>query len=110
MGALCGVAALLVSGAAFPANNATADLPAEVRPFVGKSSRAIDVAEGDLNGDGLPDYVLVTEGLAKAGETSERMLTILVRGKYRTLRQVKQNARLSIVRTRAARWRTHFKA
>jgi hypothetical protein len=52
------------------------ELPAELEPFVAEDATAITFQRGDLNRDGRPDYVLVTE--TDEGD-SPRLLQVIVR-------------------------------
>lgn len=62
LGAAGGLFALPAS-AVEPGELQLKDLAAEVRPFVELGTRAIALADGDLNDDGRKDYVLVLERL-----------------------------------------------
>jgi hypothetical protein len=71
-------------------------VPAEVRPFVVKGFRPLSVESADLNGDGLPDFVLVLEKQkAKPSDPDidqkQRPLLILVGQPGGALKEMKRN-------------------
>ncbi|MBV8857978.1 MAG: hypothetical protein JOZ02_13670 [Acidobacteria bacterium] len=74
-------------------------VPAEVRPFVEKGSKAIAVEAADLNGDGRGDFLLVLERENPAKDAddfpiNQRPLLILVRGADGKLSEAKRNERV----------------
>lgn len=70
-------------------------IPAEAREFIGKGERAIALESADLNGDGTPDFILVTEKKTAAtmGEDAdnERTLLIITRDREGKLKLAKSN-------------------
>lgn len=79
------------------------DIPAEVKPFIGKGMRLLAMESADLNGDGSKDYLLVLEKQkASAGdadlETGQRPLLIVLR-EGGTLKEVKRNDRIILCST-----------
>jgi hypothetical protein len=70
--ALLASLSIIVSGSA--AATVGIEVPAEVSPFVEPNRTAIKLVKGDVNADGLADYLLVLEDGA-----SERELLILIR-------------------------------
>jgi len=75
----------------------TVKVPAEVKPFVEKGTRAIAVEPADLNGDGLKDFILVLESKTPTKpdeydvEEDPRPLLILIRGSDKKLTVAKRN-------------------
>jgi hypothetical protein len=71
-------------------------VPAEARPFVEQGARPLAVESADLNGDGLPDFVLVLEKQkVKPSDPDidkrQRPLLILVGQPGGALKEVKRN-------------------
>lgn len=64
--------------------------PEEVRPFIAQDRYAIEVESNDLNGDGLCDYILVTED----GDGDSRKAEILLRQPDGQLGSVTANDRM----------------
>jgi hypothetical protein len=94
------VACALASAAALTAEYVPdAQIPAEVRPFVERGTRALAVAAADLDGDGRGDFVLVLERQpanpkAEPIEVGQRPLLILRRGEDGKLVLAKRNDRI----------------
>jgi hypothetical protein len=68
----------------------TADLPLEVQSFVANGERATDLECADLRGDGLPDYLLVTQNR----EQTKRTVQILLREPQRQIISAVSNSKL----------------
>jgi len=72
-------------------------VPAEVKPFVAEHTKPITLKSGDLNGDGLKDYILVLERENPTVKDendypkNQRPLLILVRGAGNKLTEAKRN-------------------
>lgn len=71
-------------------------IPAEVKPFVEKGTKAIALESADLNGDNLKDYVLILEKEKPEKDkqdfpVKQRPLLIIVRDKKNKLSAVKRN-------------------
>jgi len=66
-----------------------AEVPSEVRAFVPKGHEAISVEQGDLNRDGMQDYVVVLE--RTGSEDEPRAVLVLTR---------QANGSLTLARTR----------
>ncbi len=78
------------------AQTAAVRVPAEVKSFVEKGTKAIAVESADLNGDGLKDYILVLEKKNSKMDAddfpeNQRPLLILVRGKDKKLSEAARN-------------------
>ena len=74
-------------------------IPAEVKPFVEKGTKAIALESADLNGDKTKDYVLVLEKLKPGKDASDfpinqRPLLIIIRDKQNKLSTVKRNEKI----------------
>ena len=74
-------------------------IPAEIEPFVENGTIPIALESADLNGDSLPDYILVIERpdftAAKYGfDVQQRPLLILIRGKDNKLSEAKRNEQI----------------
>ncbi len=62
IGRLSLIAALLLSASSAHASHIeTVELPKELKTFVDRGTRPIEIERADLNGDGLRDYLLVLE-------------------------------------------------
>ena len=86
-----------LSTIAVNAQSETVKVPAEVKPFVEKGTKAIALESADLNGDGMKDFILVleSENPTKSDEydvdEDPRPLLILVRGNDKKLTLAKRN-------------------
>lgn len=86
-----------LSTIAVNAQTETVKVPAEVKPFVEKGTKAIALESADLNGDGMKDFILVLdiENPTKSDEydveENPRPLLILVRGNDKKLTLAKRN-------------------
>ena len=74
-------------------------IPAEVKPFVEKGTKAIALESADLNGDNLKDYVLILEkGKPEKDKydtpINQRPLLIIIRDKQNKLSAVKRNEKI----------------
>jgi len=74
-------------------------IPAEVKPFVEKGTKAIALESADLNGDKTKDYILVLEKLNPEKDASDfpvnqRPLLIIIRDKQNKLSAVKRNEKM----------------
>lgn len=72
-------------------------VPAELRPFVPHGAQVVAHEAGDLNGDGRPDALLVTEAPGDDGD-GPRRLTLLVRGPNGTLQVAQHSDRVVLCR------------
>lgn len=98
---VCLGAALLGPGVLFASERALRHdaLPPAVQPFVESGSRVLALEEGDLNGDGLRDVLLVLErqpkpDAAEPVEEGQRPLLILLRCADGSLNLAKRNERV----------------
>lgn len=86
-----------LSTIAVNAQTETVRVPAEVKPFVEKGTKAVALESADLNGDGMKDFILVleSENPTKSDEydvdEDPRPLLILVRGNDKKLTLAKRN-------------------
>lgn len=90
---------LCAAPAAVAARQGEVQVPAEVRPFVERGSKAIALEAADLNGDGRGDFVLVLERENPSKDendfpVNQRPLLVLVRGEDGRLSEAKRNERL----------------
>jgi len=74
-------------------------IPAEVKPFIEKGTKAIALESADLNGDKTKDYILVLEKLNPEKDASDfpvnqRPLLIIIRDKKNKLSAVKRNEKI----------------
>lgn len=74
-------------------------IPAEVKPFIEKGTKAIALESADLNGDATKDYILVLEKLnpeRDAGDfpVNQRPLIVLIRDNQNKLSAVKRNEKM----------------
>ena len=74
-------------------------IPAEVKPFIEKGTKAIALESADLNGDKTKDYILVLEKLNPEKDASDfpvnqRPLIVLIRDKKNKLSAVKRNEKI----------------
>ncbi len=74
-------------------------IPAEVKPFVEKGTKAIALESADLNGDKTKDYILVLEKLNPEKDEygspiKQRPLLIIIRDKQNKLSAVKRNEKM----------------
>ena len=79
-------------------------VPPDVARFVPADTYPIELEQGDLNADNVPDYLLVFESkVASASATDDdehpRSLVILIRMADGTLKQVKRNDKIVYCRT-----------
>ena len=97
---------LVAFGLALAGSGAVADeddLPAELEPFVLPGHEVLDSAEGDLDGDGRRDAVLILAGPAEVAEEDDmdtrRLLLLLVRQADGRLKEVRRNDGVVYCRT-----------
>lgn len=81
---------LAVAGFAMP-SAAQAALPGELAPFVAKGMQPVAFEAADLNADGLGDYILVSEPVARENDETDpleirRTLMVVVRDAKNALR------------------------
>ena len=74
-------------------------IPAEVKPFIEKGTKAIALESADLNGDKTKDYILVLEKLNPEKDeygspVKQRPLLIIIRDKKNKLSAVKRNEKI----------------
>jgi len=74
-------------------------IPAEVKPFIEKGTKAIALESADLNGDKTKDYILVLEKLNPEKDEygspiKQRPLLIIIRDKKNKLSAVKRNEKI----------------
>ncbi len=95
---LCLLWMCLISTFAF-AQNEEIKIPENVKAFVETETKAIALENGDLNGDGKTDYVLVLERLKPQKDkddfpTNQRPLLILIAQADDSLKLVKRNEKI----------------
>lgn len=93
---------LTASAATVIAQDAGIDVPDKVKPFISNGKIALAVESGDLNGDGIKDFVLVVENAnAASGEGAEdkRTLLILTADATGKLTQIKSNDKVVYCRS-----------
>lgn len=71
-------------------------IPEDVSPFIEPGTKAIELSQADLNGDGLADYILVLErqGDQYKDGPGQRPLLILLRNPDGGLRLAKRNDKI----------------
>jgi hypothetical protein len=74
-------------------------IPAEVKPFIEKGTKAIALESADLNGDKTKDYILVLEKLNPEKDeygspVKQRPLLIIIRDNQNKLSAVKRNEKI----------------
>ncbi|MDQ3129825.1 MAG: hypothetical protein M3Q99_03555 [Acidobacteriota bacterium] len=74
-------------------------IPAEVKPFIEKGTKAIALESADLNGDKTKDYILVLEKLNPEKDEygspiKQRPLLIIIRDNQNKLSAVKRNEKM----------------
>lgn len=73
-------------------------IPAEAREFIGQGDHAVALEAADLNGDGTPDFILVTEKTTAKTNDDEadslRTLMILTRDREGKLKLAKSNKKV----------------
>ena len=95
---------LMIVGAAVGATSALAGveapgaIPEELSPFVPAQSHVVTYKAADLNGDGLSDYVLISESDAEANK-GERSLRLITRQSDKSLKLVKENNKVVLCAT-----------
>lgn len=79
------------------------ELPPELTPFVLPGHEALDFTEGDLDGDGRRDAVLILAGPAEVARTDDmetrRLLLLLIRQADGRLKEARRNDRVVYCRT-----------
>src|SRR5438552_3882715 len=93
---------LAIAAAAVSAQDDGLNIPADVKPFIGKDRSAVGLEAADLNGDGRKDYILVVENPGqKTADDLEgpRTLLILTREADGKLKLAKQNDKVVYCRT-----------
>jgi len=93
------IVTVCLSALAVNAQSNVLKIPAEVKPFVEKGTKAIALKSADLNGDKTKDYVLVLEKLKPGKDASDfpinqRPLLIIIRDKQNKLSAVKRNEKM----------------
>ena len=78
------------------------DIPADVKPFVGKDKIALALETADLNGDGTKDHILVLERVGadkNDGTEDKRWLLVLIRDTKGNLKLAKTNDKVVYCRS-----------
>ncbi len=93
------IVTVCLSALAVNAQSDELKIPAEVKPFIEKGTKAIALKSADLNGDNLKDYVLILEkGKPEKDKhdfpVKQRPLLIIVRDKLNKLSAVKRNEKM----------------
>ena len=93
------IVTVCLSALAVNAQSNVLKIPAEVKRFVEKGTKAIALESADLNGDKTKDYVLVLEKLKPEKDASDfpinqRPLLIIIRDKQNKLSAVKRNEKM----------------
>ena len=93
------IVTVCLSALAVNAQSNVLKIPAEVKPFVEKGTKAIALESADLNGDNLKDYVLILEKEKPEKDKydtpiKQRPLLIIIRDKKNKLSAVKRNEKM----------------
>lgn len=95
---LCSGLMIVGATSALAGVEAPGAIPEELSPFVPAQSHVVTYKAADLNGDGLSDYVLISES-DQATSKGQRTLHLILRQSDKTLKVVKENKKIVLCAT-----------